>query len=203
MKSSASASAGFTLIELMVTLTVIVILLLIAVPSFEAFRQRSATRGAGEQVLGLWNQARFEAAKRNLPVEVSVTGTPGNDFCVGATTVESSNTLPCDCLETVATEVDFCDVARYPTYQNSWKRVSLAATPTIGTTTGAGRAVIEPKRTSLTQATDAGVISLLGPPGSRSYRLNLAIDAFGRGRLCESTATVDRMSDYANRRCAP
>ena len=35
---------GFTLIELMITLTVVVVLLLIAIPSFLSFRQRAALR---------------------------------------------------------------------------------------------------------------------------------------------------------------
>ena len=204
MKSTAPAQSGFTLIELVVTMTVITILLLIAVPSFQSFRQRAALRGAAEQVLGVWNQSRLEAAKRNVNVEFAVTGSAGGAFCIGATPVESGNNTPCDCMEADPTDADFCDVARFPLDQAGWNSVGLAATPTIGTSTGTGRIVIEPKRTNLAQAVDAGVIALKGPPGPRSYRLNLNIDAFGRGRLCESKlAGVDRMSDYVDRRCDP
>jgi len=82
-------SGGFTLLELMVTLAVVAILAVAAVPSFEASRQRAAIKGAGDQVLSFWNQARFEAAKRNSLVKVGVY-TSGASYCIGAATTTMS-----------------------------------------------------------------------------------------------------------------
>lgn len=194
---SARHSLGFTLIELMVTLTVLVILSLLAVPSLNSFRQRSALRGASEQALGFWNQARFEAAKRNSMVKVGVFSSSGG-YCLGAaTTTDPADDDPCDCTTSGA-----CDVAVFPALgeQAQWQGVTLAST-TLGSSTGV--AVIEPKRTGLTDSAQAGVISLLGPPGRESYRLNLRVDELGRAVLCESTSAANSMSDYSNRRCAP
>lgn len=195
---------GFTLIELMVTLTVILVLMLLALPSFQSFRQRSALRGTAEQALGFWNQARFEAAKRNQMVKVGVS-TSGSKFCLGAAaTTDPADTAPCDCFTAAA-----CDVARFPADpandQNDWRGVTYyvvsGTTPTLGA--GNAVAVIEPKRAGLATASQAGVVSFAGPPGRNAYRVNLNIDAFGRAQLCESATATQSMSDYADRRCSP
>jgi prepilin-type N-terminal cleavage/methylation domain-containing protein len=194
-------SAGFTLIELMVTVAVIIVLAALAYPSFEATRQRAAVRAAAEQTLGFWNQARLEAAKRNAFVKVS-TGTGSQGFCLGADLATASDDhTACNCFEeNPATQPDFCDVARYPASQGEWKQVTLLSTSTYGTINSA---VSEPKRTSIFDATDVGNISLNGPPGRKSYRLNVHIDQFGRGVVCQSNASgMSDLSDFGNRKCA-
>jgi prepilin-type N-terminal cleavage/methylation domain-containing protein len=203
--------SGFTLIELMVTVAVIVVLSMIALPSFQALRQRSAIRGGADQLLSFWNQARFEAVKRNSMVKVGVVqANSGAQFCLGAaTTTNSADTTPCDCtVEVPADATTACNVARFPadmsSGQDQWNRVTLA-----GVTLGGGTtlstiepAVIEPKRTALTVAADDGSITLLGPPGPYSYKVNLWVDRFGRPVLCESTASTHHLAEYTERRCA-
>lgn len=208
MASASRQILGFTLIELMVTLAVILILAMLALPSFNSFQQRSTLRGSTEQVMSFWNQARFEAAKRNQMVKVGVK-TSGVNFCLGAaTTSDPSDTTPCDCFTANA-----CDVAGFPAppssafdTQSAWRGVTFVTaagtTPTLGGTDQAV-AVIEPKRASLAAPGEAGVLTFLGPAGSKSYRLNLFIDDFGKAVLCESNLTVDSMSDYSKRRCNP
>ena len=95
-------NSGFTVIELMVTVAVMLILLMIAMPSFEGLRQRSAIRGAGEQVLGFWNQARLEAAKRNAAGEGQrKPERKRREFCLGAArTADPADDDACDCFET-------------------------------------------------------------------------------------------------------
>jgi type IV fimbrial biogenesis protein FimT len=189
--------SGFTLIELMVTIAVIIVLLLIAVPSFLAFRQRAAIRGSAEQVLGLWQQARFEAAKRNSMVKFGVVDIGGGEFCIGlATTTDKTDDEPCDCEDD-----DDCDIAHFPSDQAEWRGVTLAADPDLGQDSGV--VVIDPKFTTLTELDDAGSFQLVDPPGSYSYLLNVHIDRMGRAFLCESTSASDHMSDYSNRTCDP
>ena len=203
---------GFTLIELMVTVAVIVILTLLALPSFQAFRQRAALRGGAEQVRSFWEQARFESAKRNQMVKVGVNTDVSGAFCLGAaTTTDPDDVAPCDCFT-----AGQCNVANFPApptsgfdTQAEWRGVrflvSSGVTPTLGGTDEAV-AVIEPKRAGLASsnpANQAGVLTFLAPSGKRDYRLNFMVDQFGRGVLCQSNTAPDTMSDYINRKCSP
>ena len=198
---------GFTLIELMVTIAVVLTFAILAVPSFQSLRQRSALRGAGDQMLSFWNQARFEAAKRNSNIKVAVVqSNSGGSFCFGAaTTASTSVTASCDCFTANA-----CNVAGFPAVnqQADWNNVKLSGV-TLGssdwpTSATIGQAVIEPKRTALTVAARAGTVTLNGPTlGNKAYKLRLIVDRFGRGVLCEPTSAVDKLSDYHNQRCSP
>lgn len=191
---------GFTLIELMIVVTVIIVIMLLAIPSFASFRQRAALRGSTEQAVGFWNQARFEAAKRNQLVKVGVVSS-GANYCLGAdTTTDPADATPCNCFTAGA-----CDVSIFPadpaTGQEEWRGVTLIGTPTLGTNTGV--AVIEPKRTGLTSSAMAGAITFKGPAGRRDYRVNLLVDRYGRAVLCGSNGAPDTMSDYTSRKCSP
>lgn len=204
MSASRHQITGLTLIELMITLAIVAILLVVATPSFSAVNQRASLRGAADQLLSVWNLARFEAVKRNQLVKVGIKTDASGAFCIGAaTTSDPSDATPCDCL-TATPASNACDVARYPTVQGEWKKVSLAGV-TIGGTTALSATqpvVIEPKRTSLTEPADRGTISLAGPPGQNAYKLNLNIDQLGHGVLCESASAASKLPEYGSRRCA-
>jgi hypothetical protein len=159
-------------------------------------------------VVSFWNQARFEAAKRNQMVKVGVS-TSGSAFCLGAaTTTDTADNTPCNCLSTA----NLCNVAAFPApsasnvTQNEWNGmtfvVTSGTTPTLGGTDNKV-AVIEPKRGGLTEATDAGALTFGDPAGGKDYRLNMRVDPFGRALLCESSTAADHMSDYINRTCGP
>ena len=198
-----SRSQGFTLVELMTTLSVLCILAVIAVPSFTQMRQRAALRGAADSTLAFWNQARFEAVKRNQLVKVGVQVDADGQFCLGAATTEDpADATVCDC-RSAAPVVNACDVGRFPEDRSEWRGVTLASA-TLGSGTALARrpAVIDPMRTSLTEAGDAGTLSLAAPAGPGGYQLRLAVDRLGRGRLCESLDATDNLPEYASRRCA-
>jgi prepilin-type N-terminal cleavage/methylation domain-containing protein len=195
---------GFTLIELMITLSVILVIMLLALPSFRSFQQRAAVRAAANQAQSFWNQARFEAAKQNRNVVVGVK-TNGALYCLGANsdTTSTSATDPttistCDCFTAGS-----CDVAAYPGDQSEWREVTLNGIPTLGGDDTHLTAVIEPKRTSLLIPAEAGTISFKAPKGRKDYRLNLYVDQLGRAQLCESTDSPDHLSDFQNQSCAP
>ena len=201
--SRARRAGGFTLIELMISLAVSLIFLLMATPSFSGLRQRSALRGAADQTLAFWNEARFEAVKRNRLVKVGIATGANGAFCLGAaTTDDETDGVPCDCTS-ANPATNACDVLRWPEDQSAWKGVRLAAVSIAGSTaSNLHPVVIEPKRTMLAAAGMRGTIGLAAAPGASAYRLNLNIDPLGHGLLCESTNAASRLPEFDGRRCA-
>lgn len=59
---------GFTLIELMITISIIVILLIIGVPSITALMEKTKLKTAASSMNNAIQLARSEAIKRNSPV---------------------------------------------------------------------------------------------------------------------------------------
>lgn len=187
---------GFSLIELMISISLVAVLLVIAVPSFNEFRQRSAIRGAADQVATFWADARFEALRRNQFVKVGFR-TSGANFCLGAaTTATADDDTTCDCFTAGA-----CNVSAYPQVQNEWRGMQVAAATTMGDDDG-GVVVINPKRANITETADEGRIFLRTPQSSNSnYRLNIVFDRNGRAIICEPAAAPQKLPQFTNRRC--
>jgi type IV fimbrial biogenesis protein FimT len=78
-----NAVAGFTLVELMITVVILLILLLVAVPSFQDYIQKARVRGAADQVTNLLAKARQAAVMSNMPVSVLAVGS-ADEWCLGA-----------------------------------------------------------------------------------------------------------------------
>ncbi len=76
-------SSGFTLIELMVTLSVMAILATLAAPSFTSLIQNSRTTTQTNELVAALNLARSEAVKRGVDVQVTPEdGSFVNGWCV-------------------------------------------------------------------------------------------------------------------------
>jgi type IV fimbrial biogenesis protein FimT len=63
-------AVGFTLIELMIAITIMALLLFIALPNFSIWMQNTQIRTAGEAILNGLQLARAEAIRRNTIVEL-------------------------------------------------------------------------------------------------------------------------------------
>jgi len=104
---------GFTLIELMVTLAVVTILAMVAVPTMTEFFERGRLRGAADELVSFLAKARGEAVRLNRDVRVDFGGSPAS-WCVGANSaVDPTNpedmvpaVTSCDCTDTTKCLVD-------------------------------------------------------------------------------------------------
>jgi prepilin-type N-terminal cleavage/methylation domain-containing protein len=194
-----SLHKGFTLVELMVTIAVFTILTVVAIPSFLDLRERTAVRGAGDQLVSFWANARLEALKRDQPITVAV-HVSGANTCIGATTVSAG----CDCFTAAA-----CNVGQYPNSsaaadQADWHGATAVGHPTLGPTDtdDDGLATIDPKRGYLSDSGDVGGVTMKSP-GKGRYRLRLYVDRWARPYLCNPTDAAVTLPDYATRTCAP
>ena len=174
---------GFTLIELMVTLSVMAILLIAAVPSFVDFFDKNRVRGAGDGVISLISNARAEAVKSDLNVNIAMTGS-NTSWCVGAsgaTPPSSGNpaasAAACDCTDPASTtqcrvsgQRSAIEVGAYPGVKISDLTAVSAAPLVFDSKLGA----ISP----------LGVrnVTLTSPRGK--YDLTLEVNALGQARLC-------------------
>ena len=64
MKTTRFSGAGFTLVELMVTIALVAVLMMVAVPSFVTFQRNAELTSFANSLLAAANAARGEAMKR-------------------------------------------------------------------------------------------------------------------------------------------
>ncbi len=91
---------GFTLIELMVVLTLVAVILTVVVPSFEDSIERRKLQRAGENVYSAIMLAKSEAVKQATDVSITFTkASSGNGWCYG---IDDDTTTTCNCIAAAA-----------------------------------------------------------------------------------------------------
>jgi type IV fimbrial biogenesis protein FimT len=174
---------GFTLVELMVTLAVLAIVLVAAVPSFVDFFDKSRVRGAADNVISVISNARAESVKTDLDVNLAFTGS-GTSWCVGANSAtppsggaEAGAAAPCDC--SVSTECLVSGVR---------SAIDVGAAPgvSIGTLPAA---LIFDSKLGVISPLGARAVTLTSPRGK--YDLTVQVNALGQARLCVPTGKPD------------
>lgn len=167
---------GFTLVELMVTLAVMAILMTAAVPSFVDFFERNRVRGAADGVISLVSDARAEAVKNALDVNISMAGA-GTAWCIGgnAATPPSGGqpagvAAACDCTDSDACLVSgqrlAVDVGQFPDIAIDGGPLALIFDHTLG--------VVSPMGTS--------TVLLTSPRGK--YDISVQVNSLGQARMC-------------------
>ncbi|SDK29280.1 GspH/FimT family pseudopilin [Microbulbifer yueqingensis] len=96
---------GFTLLELMITLSIASILLAMGVPSFRNFFDAQELKGASEQVYSHIKRARVEALSRKKKVGVNFTVDGAGGWAYG---VSDANDGSCNTAQLVASQIDAC-----------------------------------------------------------------------------------------------
>lgn len=172
---------GFTLVELMVTLGVLAILLVAAVPSFIDFFDKNRVRGAADGVISLISNARAEAVKTDLSVNIALAGS-GTSWCVGANAATPPSggnpagpASACDCTDVtqcrVAGQRSAVEIGAYPDVQVGALPVALTFDSKLGTIVPLG----------------TRSVTLTSPRGN--YDLAVEVNALGQARLCVPAGT--------------
>jgi type IV fimbrial biogenesis protein FimT len=183
---------GFTLIELMVTLTVAALLLLAVVPSFSQWVANAKVRSVAEEIQNGLRQAQAEAIRRNRQTVFALTNAKpalaasavanGKNWYVQTVVLAGS-------AETTAEFVQGSNYATQAGVAVTGPAVvcfgSLGGLVTLGSTaTGLGTAC------SAT-ATSYTLVSASATAGNNAYRtLKLLLTPGGQVRMCDPTRTL-------------
>ena len=122
MLSLSPMQKGFTLIELMITVTIIGLLMVFGLPSYQQWIQSTQIRTAAESVQNGLQLARAEAVRRNAPMQFQLTSTTGKTDW----TICGVATLPCPAASVVQ--------QRPGTEGSANARVGVGTTATLFTT---------------------------------------------------------------------
>ena len=174
-----SGEAGFTLVELMVTVAVASIVLVAAVPSFVDFFDKYRVRGAVDDVVSTISNARAAAVRSDRDVNIAFNGTT-TAWCVGANAaVEPSNGDPvgaaaaCNCTNTAQCQVGgerlAVDVGKHPGVSVNSVATTFAYSSKLGLINPLGSATA----------------TFTSPRGKYDIRLN--VNALGQASVCTPT----------------
>lgn len=147
--------AGFTLIELMIAVSVLAVLMAIAVPSFQDLTRNMALAGAANEVVGGLQFARSEAVRRNQRVAfeaktnrswaVFIDANSNSSFDSGDTSIRESSYSDQVTALGAAIQVSFGGAGDASTSTNFCLKVSNHAKSKKITIERSGRPMIEDK----------------------------------------------------------
>ena len=167
---------GFTIIELMVAVAVLAVLVAVAVPTFNDFFDRHRVRGAAEEVVSVISNARAEAVKNDLDVNIALQGA-GDAWCLGGNAAAAATggnpagaAVACDC-----TDFAQCRISgmRFAVESTDFADVSISALP--------GEMIFDSNMGVLSPL-QSHVIGLVSPTGK--YDLQVRVNPLGQAHAC-------------------
>ena len=179
----ARRAPGFTLVELIVAMTVLAILATLAVPAFTTYFEKARLRGAADAVVALIAEARLASVKQARAVSVRFSG-QGARWCAGAREAAlPSAGMPmtgvdvCDCLG----DVDACVVDA---------RSTVVSAETFGGVVlrSAVDAFAFEGATGMRSGELRDAVRLASRTGR--FALNVAVSPLGHASMCSSAAAI-------------
>lgn len=154
---------GFSLIELMIVVSIIVVVASLAAPAYRGWIQNTKVRTATESILNGIQKARAEALKRNTPVRFSLAANAG--WTVACVTPTLCNDLTSGIVDT--------------RNSNEGDTSSVVVTPAAGNVTFNGLGI----------QTTAGLSQVDLTLAQADRPLSIRISAGGTVRMCDPNAS--------------
>ena len=176
------SQGAFTLIEMVVTVSVLAILAAIAVPSFLNTLEKRRVVGAAEQLYADLQYARSEAIKGNRRVGIYFTPST-TSWCYG---LDDDTTTACVC--GAAEPNCTVDTVQKVFRSDGFRGVSLSSPLGFGGTGPDNETGFEPRRGQPMRTINSELAVGTVEFSSASQQLNVVLSAQGRIRLCSPTA---------------
>lgn len=177
---------GFTLIEMILTLTILAIVIAAGVPAFGEAMERRRIAGAAEEIKARILLARSEAVKQRRPVAVVFGGESSDNWCIGLQQMAAGANpaladADCDCLDNApACQVDGRDTL----YEwEADERLEMGASTMAATGAGSGFSgfIIDPA-TGARSDLGTGTIDVLTDSGD--YQLRVQVNPLALVSVC-------------------
>ena len=197
-------SPGFTLIELMFTLLIVAISVSLAIPSYQAFREKRNLVAAAEDISSYVALAQSLAIKKGQPVSVSWHGSSSHsaDFCIGLSAPPKNE--DCDCRVDDPASADFCSIDTVP-YRLSKVDFVRVDHEFMHLRPAVGRFTFDPVRGIVDSWSDPKIVdsdwlmymhSHDGSGSSRLYGIEFRLAMTGRLDVCQQRYRQTRVGAY-------
>jgi prepilin-type N-terminal cleavage/methylation domain-containing protein len=164
---------GFTLYELMTTLSVIAILLSVSAPSYSEFISKRKVAAGADLIATFFGNVRMEAVKRNEFASVTYKKSEnGTSWCLGAVIGKE---VACDCMA----ETPACLIDSVPTILSNQ---TFSHFNDLVATFNAGTISYDPIRGILTNP--AGSVDMEIKHSEESFRVDISVNAAGSVTKC-------------------
>ena len=171
---------GFTIVEVLVAVTLLGLLLGLALPSYRAMvEKRQLTQGA-EQIFAFLNSSQGVASRSNSVVTVSYARVANDDWCIGVVIGDDA----CDCAEDDPGAANFCSVDGADMRLTNNHVGNKGIWESLGA--GDGAFAYDPVRGILVDPTDTLDATFHSPSGD--YRLRLIVSQTGHAIMCSPEA---------------
>jgi type IV fimbrial biogenesis protein FimT len=187
-KNGFSITRGFTLIELMIVISVIAIIGSLALPSYRSIQEKRQVTSAAEQLAAFLSTAQMESVKRSENLTVSLSRTDLDTWCLGAVL----GTTPCNC----ATGTPACTIDGQT---RVFSDANLNYPAVMDAIDSDGDFVFDPARgliydDSGFSAFDEAELELVSD--NNSWALNVQITQTGRVKICSDAGASKEVPGY-------
>ena len=192
MKQLQIRSSGFTMLEMMATVSTVAVLATMGAPSYTEFVEKRKLAGAADQLASFVTLARGGAVKHNQPMTISFNRTDSTDWCLGMTLGLDA----CDCTLTTVSDQDYCalkytdDSATAVVEPQMLSSSDFSGFELAAATTGSGDSAItfDPVRGTLADFADIASFTLQSD--HNNYELKVNVSATGTIKTCTSGVPV-------------